>query len=167
MLEAMLARAMAGGEAGLLDAGALQAGAEGEEQGLQDLIQQVLEVSAEEAAQQPSGPPPASQKAVASLPVEEVTAEQLEELGGAGVECPVCRESISVGDKLQRLPCKHAFHPPCLAPWLKEHNSCPMCRHELPTDDWRYETRKERAREEAEERRGRDNALSHSEFLYI
>lgn len=33
MLEAMLARAMAGGEAGLLDAGALQAGAEGEEQG--------------------------------------------------------------------------------------------------------------------------------------
>ena len=38
-------------------------------------------------------------------------------------------------------------------------------RHELPTDDQQYERRKEREREEAEERRGAENAVSHNEFL--
>lgn len=37
---------------------------------------------------------------------------------------------------------------------------------QLPTDDWRYEARKEREREEAEAQRGADNACSHNEFLY-
>lgn len=42
----------------------------------------------------------------------------------------------------------------------------PGCRrHELPTDDQQYERRKEREREEAEERRGAENAVSHNEFL--
>ncbi len=45
-------------------------------------------------------------------------------------------------------------------------NSCPTCRHELPTDDAKYEARKERAKEEAEEARGAANALSHNEFMY-
>jgi E3 ubiquitin-protein ligase AIP2 len=46
-------------------------------------------------------------------------------------------------------------------------HECPSRRHELPTDDWRYEDRKERARVEEEERRGAANAVSHNEFLYI
>lgn len=41
----------------------------------------------------------------------------------------------------------------------------PPGRHELPTDDQQYERRKEREREEAEERRGAENAVSHNEFL--
>jgi len=169
VLESMLVQAMMGRAPGVVvDPAAMEAGmGEEDDQGLQDLIQEVLAVSAEEAGDQPLGPPPASKKVVASLPVKVVTAEELEALGGKEVECTVCRENINVGDKLQKLPCRHVFHPPCLAPWLSQHNSCPVCRHELPTDDWRYETRKERAQEEAETERGRDNALSHSEFLYI
>jgi E3 ubiquitin-protein ligase AIP2 len=128
----------------------------------------------EETGQQavPSRAPPASKKVVASLPKETLTEERLQELGGPDVRCPVCMEDLAVGDEVQVMPCnaadgKHVFHPPCLAPWLAENNSCPTCRHELPTDDHQYERRKEREREEAEERRGAENAVSHNEFLYI
>jgi E3 ubiquitin-protein ligase AIP2 len=67
------------------------------------------------------------------------------------------------------MPCSghHVFHPPCLAPWLKDHNSCPVCRHELPTDDNRYEQRKEREAAEKEAREGAANAVTHNEFLYL
>lgn len=44
-----------------------------------------------------------------------------------------------MGQSVQVMPCNaaHAFHPPCLKPWLAQHNSCPICRHELPTTDER------------------------------
>jgi E3 ubiquitin-protein ligase AIP2 len=79
-----------------------------------------------------------------------------------------CREELAVGDEVQLMPCNehHVYHPPCLAPWLQQHNSCPVCRHELPTDDQKYETRKQRAAAQAEELRGAQNALTHNEFMY-
>ena len=40
------------------------------------------------------------------------------------------------------MPCAHIFHTDCLMPWLNEHNSCPVCRFELKTDDPEYENRK-------------------------
>ena len=66
------------------------------------------------------------------------------------------------------MPCHdhHIYHPACLKPWLKQHNSCPCCRFELPTDDPHYESKKERNVQEREDQRGAANALSHNEWMY-
>jgi len=91
------------------------------------------------------------------------------EIGGTDTQCAVCRDEMVVGVQVQVMPChgQHVYHPQCLQPWLERHNSCPMCRFELPTDDVEYETKKERDAEEAEERRGSENALREGEFMYL
>lgn len=73
-----------------------------------------------------------------------------------------------MGSTVTIMPCHdhHVFHPDCLAPWLREHNSCPVCRHELPTDDDDYERHKAREATAAEAAHGAANALSHNEFMY-
>ncbi|KAJ4850365.1 hypothetical protein Tsubulata_031317 [Turnera subulata] len=109
--------------------------------------------------------PPASKEVVANLPVITLTEEILAKLG-QDAECSICKESLLVNDKMQELPCKHTFHPPCLKPWLDEHNSCPICRHELRTDDHAYESWKEREKEAEEERKGAANAVR-DDFMYI
>ena len=65
----------------------------------------------------PSRAPPASKEVVAKLPVVILTEDILANLG-TDAECAICRENLVVGDKMQELPCKHTFHPPCLKPWL-------------------------------------------------
>lgn len=118
------------------------------------------------AQHQPPSRPPASKKVVASLPRVVLDEASLERIG-SDTACPVCTETLSVGDEVQLLPCKHAFHVACVAPWLQQNNSCPVCRKELPTDDHKYEADKERQAEEDADRRGAQNALSHNEFAYI
>jgi len=47
--------------------------------------------------------------------------------------CVVCMEDFKDGDSCIKLPCssRHIFHENCIMPWLKTHNTCPTCRHEL------------------------------------
>lgn len=115
--------------------------------------------------------PPASKEVVEKLAVVKVESEEMlrSKFGEEGGECCICKEKLRVGDEMQEMPCngKHVFHPPCLKPWLDEHNSCPICRHELPTDDHKYESWKEREKELEEERRGAANAVRGGEFMYI
>lgn len=61
--------------------------------------------------------PPASKEVVAKLPIITVTEETLTKLS-SDAECCICKENLVVNDKMQELPCKHTFHPPCLKPWL-------------------------------------------------
>ena len=59
---------------------------------------------------------------------------------GEGEDCMICREpygtpfSDTRPDEYQiRLPCntKHTVGSNCIAKWLREHNNCPICRHEF------------------------------------
>lgn len=49
--------------------------------------------------------------------------------------CLVCQDVPEVGAETLSLPCLHVFHPACIEPWFKDHNSCPACRAKLPTID--------------------------------
>ncbi|CAI7784170.1 unnamed protein product [Closterium sp. NIES-54] len=99
---------------------------------------------------------------------ERVDGEGKMEAGEGSVdECSVCREKWEIGDKLREMPCSHRFHVDCLQPWLDEHNSCPLCRYEMPTDDHAYERRKEREKEEEEEWRGAENAVKEGQYMYM
>lgn len=56
--------------------------------------------------------------------------------------CPICDEGLSLNEGILRLPCKHVFHDSCLSPWLADHNTCPICRSELPPEPEEVEPRK-------------------------
>jgi E3 ubiquitin-protein ligase RNF115/126 len=63
---------------------------------------------------------------------------QLEGIG----DCAICKDEFEKGVDYLEMPCTHIFHPDCILPWLDIHNSCPVCRLELKTDDADYEARK-------------------------
>ncbi|KAC9586110.1 hypothetical protein R6Q59_027137 [Mikania micrantha] len=52
-----------------------------------------------------------------------------------GLVCVICKDNVCVGSVVNRLPCCHVYHPSCIVPWLKNRNTCPLCRYELPTGD--------------------------------
>ncbi|KAL9642503.1 hypothetical protein ABK040_011070 [Willaertia magna] len=82
---------------------------------------------------------PTSNKTINELPSFQLTKERKEIMHQCGEHCDhscsVCICDFEEGENLIRLPCGHLFHKDCIMPWIKDHNSCPTCRFELPTDD--------------------------------
>ncbi|CAJ1952293.1 unnamed protein product [Sphenostylis stenocarpa] len=101
--------------------------------GLEELIQHLAENDPNRY-----GTPPASKTAVEGLPDVSVTEELL---ASDCSQCAVCKDAFELGDTAKQMPCKHIYHGDCILPWLELHNSCPVCRYELPTDDPDYEQR--------------------------
>ncbi|OIS97430.1 PREDICTED: E3 ubiquitin-protein ligase RING1-like [Nicotiana attenuata] len=102
--------------------------------GLEQLIQQLAENDPNRY-----GAPPAAKSAVAGLPDIKITVELL---GSDSSQCAVCKDTFELGEDAKQMPCKHIYHKDCILPWLELHNSCPVCRYELPTDDPDYENRR-------------------------
>lgn len=99
--------------------------------GLEQLIQQLAENDPNRY-----GTPPASKSAVEGLPTVTITDEIL---GSELAQCAVCKDEFERDMEVKQMPCKHIYHSECIMPWLELHNSCPVCRYELPTDDPEYE----------------------------
>lgn len=72
---------------------------------------------------------PVHQSVIDSLKKIDVTEKHV----GDGAACPVCLDDFAIGEEgVYSLPCDHMFHKEtCLLPWLKSHNSCPVCRKEF------------------------------------
>ena len=101
--------------------------------GLEQLIQQLAENDPNRY-----GTPPASKSAVQTLPDIKISQDLL---ASDSSQCAVCKDSFELREEAKQMPCKHIYHADCILPWLELHNSCPVCRYELPTDDPDYEQR--------------------------
>ncbi|XP_019152124.1 PREDICTED: E3 ubiquitin-protein ligase RING1-like [Ipomoea nil] len=73
------------------------------------------------------GTPPAQKGTVEALPMVKVEDD--------ASQCSVCLEDFEIEAEAKEMPCKHRFHSGCILPWLQLHNSCPVCRYQLPPDE--------------------------------
>lgn len=91
------------------------------------------------------GNPPASQKAINELKRIEINEENIDQY--KDLTCNVCLSYFELNEKIIQMKCYHEFHEECLLSWLKIHNTCPICRDELESEDPDYENRKRLNRE--------------------
>jgi len=105
---------------------------------------------------QPRGTPPVSTSILERLP--EISISQIDV--DQKVECAVCKDLFALNDKATKLPCDHRYHADCITPWLSQHNTCPVCRYELPVEDQEYE--KDRKKRMASRNISEENLTSDS-----
>ncbi|KAG6530351.1 probable E3 ubiquitin-protein ligase RHC2A [Zingiber officinale] len=72
--------------------------------------------------------PPASKSAVESMPAVEIVTDHISK----DCHCAICTDPFELGTRAREMPCKHIYHQDCILPWLSLHNSCPVCRHQMP-----------------------------------
>ncbi|KAJ7976528.1 E3 ubiquitin-protein ligase RING1-like [Quillaja saponaria] len=89
--------------------------------GLEELFEQL-------SANDRQGPPPASRFSIDAMPTIKITQRHLR----SDSHCPVCKDKFELGSEARQMPCNHLYHSDCIIPWLVQHNSCPVCRQELP-----------------------------------
>lgn len=72
---------------------------------------------------------PASDATIKSLPIKMYAEVETED----DAHCVVCREEFKDEQLIMQLPCKHYFcEDGCTVQWLKQHDTCPICRARVP-----------------------------------
>ncbi|XP_062516890.1 E3 ubiquitin-protein ligase RNF115-like [Corticium candelabrum] len=90
---------------------------------LDDVVSQLL-------SQLEGGAPPADKETIDSLPKVIITQDVVDK----NVECTICQDKYTVREEVHQLTkCQHLFHTGCITPWLKLHDTCPVCR--IPVSD--------------------------------
>jgi hypothetical protein len=107
---------------------------------MSSLEERVLQESINEP---PSYKKVSSKDFINSLSVQKVTQSMIED----SMSCALCMEEFKLNEDIIELPCKdkHYFHikkETCegIYPWLKENNSCPLCRFEFPFTEKKINT---------------------------
>ncbi|MQL70997.1 hypothetical protein Taro_003318 [Colocasia esculenta] len=98
--------------------------------GFTRLLEQVAQMDASAVGGRDLQHPPASKAAVEAMPIIEIAEDHIR----TEAHCAICKEPFELGGEAREMPCKHIFHQDCILPWLSQRNSCPVCRHEMPTD---------------------------------
>lgn len=53
--------------------------------------------------------------------------------------CSICIEQFEPGSSIVQLECSHTFHAACIRRWFSSNTTCPVCRHETPSDEHEHE----------------------------
>jgi hypothetical protein len=61
--------------------------------------------------------------------------KNVEKLDNDKKKCTICLENYVDGDDSIALPCIHIFHADCIKTWVKDHNTCPICKKDIIYDN--------------------------------
>ena len=76
---------------------------------------------------------PIEQNILDNLP--ETKIEDINKLDPEKKNCVICLEDFRNGENVINLPCIHLFHKNCINDWLKNQNSCPICKFKLTQEN--------------------------------
>ncbi|PXF45455.1 putative E3 ubiquitin-protein ligase HIP1 [Gracilariopsis chorda] len=65
---------------------------------------------------------------IAILPTYRCDEHDCERHERRGMYCAICRDMYAQGHTVSILPCGDEFHVDCIAPWLRQQATCPLCR---------------------------------------
>ncbi|CAK9005204.1 unnamed protein product [Durusdinium trenchii] len=102
------------------------------------MMEQMTRVAMQQSMEENSRKvPPASERVRDALPRIVVTKEDL--MDSTNSKCSICLDDFQPGFRATRMLCSHLFCNNCIREWLREANSCPVCRYELATDCEEFE----------------------------
>ena len=60
----------------------------------------------------------------------------LEQQEDSNKQCTICFENYAEGEEVVTLPCdtRHMFHDNCIKEWLKQKDTCPLCKTPVTAD---------------------------------
>jgi hypothetical protein len=67
-------------------------------------------------------------------PTQEQITSSLEDTASTTSSCAICQEAISSGASRIR-QCGHVYHRACIVTWFSSSVRCPVCRHDIRTEN--------------------------------